>query len=122
MLYVAYSGNHRILVFDASTGLVIRSLGNGKGSALGQLEDPSGLALQLPCRPEDKALLFVADEANCRIQVFDAVTGEALRELSVGDDDGGKAEPLGVVVHRQPDGSSLLFVSCLNDRVQVMAM
>ena len=123
MLYVSDSGNNRIQVFDATTVLASRSIGNGKGTALGQLKGPFGVALQMPCRSGDNALLYVADEYNHRIQVFDAVTGEALRELPVGDKaHGGKAQPHGIIVHRQPDGSSLLFVSCSNHRVQVMAL
>jgi DNA-binding beta-propeller fold protein YncE len=123
LLYVADTCNHRIQVFDAITGLAIRSMGNGKGTALGQLQDPLGVALQLPSRSSDRALLYVADLRNHRIQVFDAVTGEALRELPVGDEaHGGEVGPFGVIVHREPDGSSLLFVSCSNGRVQVMAL
>jgi DNA-binding beta-propeller fold protein YncE len=123
LLYVTDTGKNRIQVFDATTGLGIRSIGNGYGSALGQLDAPMGVAFQLPSRFNDNVLLYVADSGNHRIQVFDAVTGEALRELPVGDEaHGGKAEPNDVILYRQPDGSSLLFVSCSNGRVQVMAL
>ena len=68
--------------------------------------------------------MFIAignDEAD--VAHLKASAEEALRELPVGDEaHGGKAEPLDVIVHQQPDGSSLLFVSCNNGRVQVMAL
>ena len=123
LLYVTDCFDNRIQVFDTVTGLIIRSIGDGEGSGLGQLKGPSGLSLQLPFKFINRTLLCVTDIHNHRIQLFDAMTGEALRELPVGDEaHGGMAHPRGVVVHRQPDGSSLLFVSCSKDRVQVMAL
>ncbi len=61
-VYVADTGNKRIRVYT-SDGEYIRDIGAG-GSAPGQLDEPSGLALS----PDGR--LFVADYWNRRISVF----------------------------------------------------
>ncbi len=67
-VYVADTGNKRIRVYTAN-GDYVRDLGSG-GSAEGQLDEPSGLALH----PDGR--LFVADYWNRRITVFDTNTAE----------------------------------------------
>jgi len=67
-VYVADTGNKRIRVYS-SDGEYLRDLGSG-GSAEGQLDEPSGLAMH----PDGR--LFVADYWNRRISVFDTNTGE----------------------------------------------
>lgn len=61
-VYVADTGNKRIRVYTAD-GQFVRDIGSG-GSAPGQLDEPSGLALH----PDGR--LFVADYWNRRISVF----------------------------------------------------
>lgn len=63
-VYVADTGNKRIRVYT-SDGVHVRDIGSG-GSAPGQLDEPSGLALH----PDGR--LFVADYWNRRISVFNA--------------------------------------------------
>jgi hypothetical protein len=98
-LYVADAANHRISVFDAVSGAFVRALGKNVGGsgvdtcttvsgceagsyggAAGQLADPSGVAVS-------DTKLYVADQGNQRISVFDAVSGAFVRAL--GKDVGG---------------------------------
>ena len=62
-VYIADTGNKRVRVY-ASDGTHIRDIGSA-GSAEGQLNEPSGLAIH----PD--GLLFVADTWNRRVSVFD---------------------------------------------------
>jgi predicted membrane-bound mannosyltransferase/DNA-binding beta-propeller fold protein YncE len=61
-VYVADTGNKRIMVFDEN-GTLIRQIGSG-GGLDGQVDEPVGLAFS----PD--GLLYVADTWNQRIQVF----------------------------------------------------
>ncbi|MHB1295790.1 MAG: flippase activity-associated protein Agl23 [Anaerolineae bacterium] len=63
-LYVADTGNKRIIKFDAQHQM-IGAVG-GLGDAEGQLQEPVGIAIG----PDD--MLYVADTWNHRIQVFDS--------------------------------------------------
>jgi DNA-binding beta-propeller fold protein YncE len=63
-VYVSDTGNKRIRVYDAN-GNYLRDIGSA-GSALGQLDEPSGLAID-----NADGLLYVADTWNKRISVFD---------------------------------------------------
>ncbi len=63
-VYVADTGNKRVRVYDAN-GNFIRDIGSA-GSALGNLDEPSGLAID-----QTSNLLYVADTWNRRISVFD---------------------------------------------------
>jgi DNA-binding beta-propeller fold protein YncE len=74
-VYVADTGNKRIRVYS-SNGDYLRDLGSG-GSAEGQLDEPSGLALH----PDGR--LFVADYWNRRVSVFDVNTAEFLYAFPV---------------------------------------
>lgn len=62
LVYVADTGNKRIMVYD-SQGTFIRQIGAG-GTLEGQLDEPVGLAIS----PD--GLLYVADTWNQRIQIF----------------------------------------------------
>lgn len=62
-VYVADTGNKRVRVYDAS-GNYLRDIGSA-GSDLGQLDEPSGLAID---RVEQR--LYVADTWNQRVSVF----------------------------------------------------
>ncbi len=62
LVYVADTGNKRIMVYDGE-GTFIRQIGSG-GALEGQLDEPVGLAFGTDGR------LYVADTWNQRIQVF----------------------------------------------------
>ena len=64
-IYVADTGNKRIVIFDAF-GNPIGQFG-GFGLTLGTLDEPVGLAL------DPQGLLYVADTWNQRIQVFEEI-------------------------------------------------
>ena len=70
-LYLADTGNDRILVFDTN-GTILRQWG-GLGSAPGALNNPWGLAI------DRNDWVYVADTGNHRIQVFTRM-GEFLTE------------------------------------------
>ena len=127
LLYVTEYGKHHVKVFDADTGALVRTIGTGlKGAGPGQLDSPWGLALQesapgsgAPC------LLYVADNCNHRIQVFDADTGAHVHMIGAGTGSavGQLNCPIDLCLHPGPDGSTLLFVSeSGNKRVQVFVV
>jgi len=91
-LYVAESGNGRISVFRLHTGTFVRSFGLGKGSSPGQI----GGGFPFLSFSEDFNELFMTDPLNCRIEVFEPITGKFLREF------GGKelAYPTGILTIR----------------------
>jgi DNA-binding beta-propeller fold protein YncE len=62
-VYVADTGNKRVRVYDAE-GNYLRDIGSA-GSELGQLDEPSGLAID-----NENGLLYVADTWNRRVSVF----------------------------------------------------
>ena len=70
LLYIAEYGAHRIAVMDPTSGEVVRTIGKGKGSGPGQLDNPCGIAL------DGCGKLLVADYLNKRVVVFDAADGE----------------------------------------------
>lgn len=74
LVYVADTGNKRIRVYTA-TGEYVRDIG-GAGSALGQLDEPAGLAVSADGR------LFVADTWNRRVSVF-ALDGTPITTFDV---------------------------------------
>jgi uncharacterized protein (TIGR03663 family) len=74
LVYVADTGNKRVRVYTSS-GEFVRDIGSG-GSAPGQLDEPSGLALH----PDGR--LFVADYWNRRISVF-STDGTFMYEFAV---------------------------------------
>ena len=74
-VYVADTGNKRVRVYDGN-GQFLYDIGSA-GSGLGQLDEPSGLAID-----NDNNRLYVADTWNRRISVFD-LTGTPLFTFSV---------------------------------------
>ncbi|HEX2621379.1 MAG TPA: 6-bladed beta-propeller, partial [Phototrophicaceae bacterium] len=74
-VYVADTGNKRVRVYT-SDGQFIRDIGSG-GSGLGQLDEPSGIAISKDGR------LFVADTWNRRISVFNTIDGSFLTSYSL---------------------------------------
>jgi predicted membrane-bound mannosyltransferase/DNA-binding beta-propeller fold protein YncE len=74
-VYVADTGNKRVRVYTA-TGEFIRDIGSG-GSAPGQLDEPSGLALH----PDGR--LFVADYWNRRVSVFNTADATFMYTIPV---------------------------------------
>lgn len=76
-IFVADTGNKRVRVYDVSEGSAtwLYDIGEG-GSALGQLDEPSGLAIHSDGR------LFVADTWNRRISIFMG-TGEFVNTFRV---------------------------------------
>jgi sugar lactone lactonase YvrE len=63
-LYVADSKAHKVVVFDVTTGALVSSFG-APGEKDGQFAAPTSLAFG----PDGR--LFVVDQLNCRVQVFD---------------------------------------------------
>ncbi len=63
--YVSDTVEHRIMVFDGTTGLLARAWGM-EGSGLSEFESPTALALNA-----DLGQVIVADVDNFRAQVFD---------------------------------------------------
>ncbi|MFQ5349299.1 MAG: hypothetical protein ACE5EG_02520, partial [Thermoanaerobaculia bacterium] len=99
-LFVADSKAHRILVFDLATGDIRASFGE-KGSAEGQFAFPTSLAFG----PAEN--LYVVDQINGRVQVFDGQGDflDTFGELGVGF--GAFARPKGVAV----DEVGLIYVT-----------
>ena len=112
-LLVSDSWNHRIQVHDALTGNYIRTIGNGQGNALGQLNNPRGLAL-LSVPNSDITWLIVCDLSNNRLQVFDVQSGNAIKTI------GNNISPRGVAVLTPPNSPPLIFAADLSShRVRV---
>jgi DNA-binding beta-propeller fold protein YncE len=63
-MYVADTGDDVVQKFDAGTGFVA-AIGQGPGSAPGQLSSPAGVAV------DSDGNLYVADTGNNRVQKFD---------------------------------------------------
>jgi DNA-binding beta-propeller fold protein YncE len=72
-LYVANSGNHKLMKFDFAGNLLWAA--GGFGSDLGQLNYPTGVALDL-----DRGEVYVTEAGNDRVQVFD-LAGSPLRQF-----------------------------------------
>ncbi|MBU6352324.1 MAG: PKD domain-containing protein, partial [Chloroflexi bacterium] len=115
-LYLADTGNDRILVFDTN-GTILRQWG-GLGSAPGALNKPWGLAI------DRNDWVYVADTGNHRIQVFTRM-GEFLTEWGKKDANGLPAAGTGNGEFNGPaslafDSIGQLYVSDSNNhRVQV---
>jgi sugar lactone lactonase YvrE len=72
LLFVADTRNHRVQAFDRLGRSAGRTLG-GRGASPGRLDSPAGLAVD-PAR----SLLYVAEQGNRRVSVFDARSGSFL--------------------------------------------
>lgn len=108
-IYVSDKGHDRILCFRSS-GAYAYSFGS-RGSALGELRDPRGLAVHAE-------QVWVADMCNHRLSIF-SVRGRALRHIGrFGVAPGEFRHPVGVAIV-----SSLLLVSEYSGgRVQVLTL
>ena len=143
MLYVADSGNDRIVIFELVTGTTcpsgteeavdgvcfVKEFGSS-GNDEGEFDDPAGLAYD-----STDDLLYVADSDNNRIQIFEIVDGNTcpsstdeivdgvcfVEEFgSSGTGDGNFDTPLGIALDTTND---LLFVADSdNDRIQAFSL
>ena len=107
LLYVADCWNHRIQVFDASSGQHVRMIGNGDGSGPGQLNCPRDVAVATSNAKYPGGAIYVADGSGKRVQVFDSITGRCLGVLAGSE---GKFS-YGVSVCSDSQGRNLVFVS-----------
>jgi tripartite motif-containing protein 71 len=98
-MYVADTGDDVVQKFDAATGF-LAAIGQGPGSAPGQLVSPAGVAL------DSAGNLYVADTGNNRVQKFDP-SGAFVAAWN------GFAQPQDVEVA----GNELYVVSSGDDRV-----
>ena len=64
-IYVADSAEHRIMVFNPTTGALVQMFGM-EGSGLGQFQSPQAIAIDAA-----RDRIIVADVDNFRVQVFD---------------------------------------------------
>ncbi|WP_428324412.1 fibronectin type III domain-containing protein [Nitrosopumilus sp.] len=140
LLYVADSGNDRIVIFEIVDGTTcpsdtiesvdgicfVKEFGSS-GDDEGEFDDPSGLAFD-----SENNLLYVADSDNDRIQIFEIVddttcpsdTEEVVDGVcyvdefgSLGTADGQFDSPQGIAIDTSND---LLYVAdSKNDRIQV---
>lgn len=69
ILVVSDSGNHSISLFDARRGNFVERIGSGFGHTAGYFDSPQGVAVL------ENRHLYVADQRNHRIQVFDLQGG-----------------------------------------------
>ena len=76
LLYIAGWGSHRIAVINPATSAVVRTIGSGRGSGPGQLQYPSGIAL------DAHGNLLVADTDNQRISVFRTADGAPVAQIT----------------------------------------
>jgi sugar lactone lactonase YvrE len=117
-LYVADAANGRIVVLNASTGQRISILPIPKGSTIGQISRPGGVAPQLDANGHVVAL-WIADTNNNRIQKFNpdgSFANEVLGGPGFGSSNTQFNRPDGLAFG--PDG--LLYVADTNnDRIQV---
>ena len=98
-VYVADTNNHRIQILDEN--LAFSKMFGSKGSDVGQLDEPWGLAF------DSDQLLYVADSKNHRVQKF-TPGGEFL--FAFGEKGYGKGKlmtPAGIAV----DGNNFVYVS-----------
>ena len=71
LLFEADTGNHRVQVFSADTGALVRTVGTAgqAGAAVGQVSGPAGLTVH-PEADGAVLLLFITEANNHRVQVF----------------------------------------------------
>ena len=124
-LYVVEFGNHRIQVFNPVDGSHIRYIGQGQGAGPGQLDRPIGCTALLGGEGSISKL-YVSEEDNHRVSVFDMATGAFIRHIGAGRgaNAGQMDSPIGIAlslggVARQ-GGDHLLYVSEVeNHRIQI---
>ena len=143
ILYVADSGNDRIVIFELVTGTncpagtdevvdgvcFVEEFGTA-GSDEGEFDEPTGLAYDTV-----NDLLYVADTDNDRIQIFEIVEGNTcpagtdevvdgvcfVEEFGkIGNSDGEFNKPMGIALDQTND--LLVVADSDNDRVQVFEL
>ncbi len=112
-VYVVDPGNDRVQRFDAD-GAFLGAFG-GTGTANGQFESPTGIAVDNSGGPSDGSV-YVADMSGNRIQKFDAAGNFVLAFGSEGPGDGELLGPNGIAV--DPTDGSILVADTGNGRVQ----
>ena len=113
-IYVADQVNHRIQVFNSGGVFQFKfgTPGRGDGTGDGQFNSPEGVAV------DGSGKIYVADQANHRIQVFDSGGVFQLKFGTTGSGDGQFNSPYGVAV----DGSGNIYVADThNHRIQVFS-
>ncbi len=83
-------------------------IGSGNGSGAGQMHYPFGVCI-LPSASNSNAdpMLYVADQGNNRIQVFNANTGAHVRSVA---HPGGNIPCCVVVARNSADGNPFVYV------------
>ena len=123
LLFVSEFFNHRVQIFDSHLGSHERFIGGKRRDGEpneSALNGPTGLALEESFPGSGRsALLYVADSWNSRIAVFDADTGDYLRDIGSGS----VGSPWGLAVRNMPQNSqqtSTIYVLDISDgKVQV---
>ncbi len=69
LLYISEWGAHRIAVMNPATGSIVRTIGKGNDSGLGELNQPYGVAL------DGYGNILVVDYADERVVVYNACNG-----------------------------------------------
>ncbi len=107
-VFVVATGEHRVVVVDATTG-VARTIG-GRGDGPSQFNFPAAIAMS------DSAL-FIGDTLNFRVQQIDALTGARRSELGgLGDGAGDTPRIKGLAV----DAGGRIWISDAHlDRISV---
>ena len=124
-LYVVEFCNNRIQIFNPIDGSHIRYIGQGRGAGPGQLCDPRGCTALLGGEGGISEL-YISEQGNHRVSVFDMATGAFIRHIGAGEgaNAGQMDRPNGIAlslggVARQ-GGDYLLYVSEIyNNRIQI---
>jgi len=105
-LYVADTGNHRVLKFEDYGNFVMEW--GGYGSDEGKFDSPSGIAVGFD------GSVYVADTNNHRIQKFDSNGRFIAQWGGYGEGDGQFKSPIGIAF----DGDSIYVLDSDNYRIQ----
>ena len=103
-------GNHRVAVFDATTGKFKRTWGANGGT-------PFNIAHAI--RVSNDALVYVADRGNKRVQVF-GPNGHFVRQVMIGADTPAMQTAAGLAFSADP-GQQYLYVADLgNNQIDIL--
>ncbi|KAF1332172.1 hypothetical protein FI667_g3744, partial [Globisporangium splendens] len=130
IVVVSDTRNHRICFFDAWSGAFCGCIGDGFGHLEGYLDSPQGVAVY-----EKHQWLFICDQHNHRVQVFDLVERTFLRAFGRNGSKPGEFHfPTGIAVCAalpQPDpkcklgshrDAKILVADTGNNRLQVFGL
>lgn len=95
LLVVSDTGNHSVSVFDAWSGQFYRRIGAGFGHVETYLDSPQGVAVL------HNEWLYVSDQRNHRVQVFDLTSDDCAFKHAFGREGAGVGElrfPTGIAV------------------------